>query len=160
MPCSGSLEKNVPSHPSHPYSPLDENSVKTLKKELDEIRKAAMGNEADRLIADAKEIHGVKLITARFEDYTINDLRSLSDDIKKVCQNAAMVFAAVNGQKVTFLVSLTNDLLDKGYHAGKMIKPIAAACGGGGGGKADMAQAGAKDSSKVEEAFAVAETLL
>ncbi|MCI6011831.1 MAG: alanine--tRNA ligase [Firmicutes bacterium] len=134
--------------------------LKTLKKELDEIRKAAMGNEADRLIADAKEIHGVKLITARFEDYTINDLRSLSDDIKKVCQNAAMVFAAVNGQKVTFLVSLTNDLLDKGYHAGKMIKPIAAACGGGGGGKADMAQAGAKDSSKVEEAFAVAETLL
>jgi alanyl-tRNA synthetase len=41
-----------------------------------------------------------------------------------------------------------------------MIKEIAAACGGGGGGKADMAQAGAKDPSKIKDAFAVAEKLL
>ena len=71
-----------------------------------------------------------------------------------------MVFATVNGSKVTFLVSVTDDLLDKGVHAGKMIKEIAAACGGGGGGKADMAQAGAKDPSKISDAFQVAEELL
>ena len=41
-----------------------------------------------------------------------------------------------------------------------MIKQVAAACGGGGGGKADMAQAGAKDPSKIEDAFKVAEGLL
>ncbi len=45
-------------------------------------------------------------------------------------------------------------------HAGKMIKEIAKAAGGGGGGKADMAQAGAKDPSKVEDAFAKAAELL
>jgi alanyl-tRNA synthetase len=45
-------------------------------------------------------------------------------------------------------------------HAGKMIKEIAKAAGGGGGGKADMAQAGAKDPSKVEDAFAKAEALI
>ena len=71
-----------------------------------------------------------------------------------------MVFAAANGGKVTFLVSLTDDLVEKGFHAGKMIKEIAAAAGGGGGGKANMAQAGAKDSSKIKDAFAVAEKLL
>ena len=71
-----------------------------------------------------------------------------------------MVFATVNGSKVTFLVSITDDLLEKGLHAGNMIKQIAAAAGGGGGGKADMAQAGAKDPSKINDAFAVAETLL
>ncbi|MDY3240261.1 MAG: alanine--tRNA ligase [Anaerovoracaceae bacterium] len=134
--------------------------LKALKKELEDLKKAAMGGEMDKLVSEAKEINGVKLVTARFDDYTINDLRGLSDDIKKSYKNIAMVFATVNGPKVTFLVSLTDDLLEKGYNAGKMIKPIAAACGGGGGGKADMAQAGAKDPSKVEEAFAVAETLL
>ena len=71
-----------------------------------------------------------------------------------------MVFAAQNGEKVTFLVSLTDDLVEKGYHAGKMIKQIAAAAGGGGGGKADMAQAGAKDPSKIKDAFTVAESLI
>ena len=71
-----------------------------------------------------------------------------------------MVFATQNGNKVTFLVSLTDDVVSKGYHAGKMIKEIAAAAGGGGGGKADMAQAGGKNPDKIKDAFAVAEKLL
>ena len=71
-----------------------------------------------------------------------------------------MVFAAVNEGKVTFLVSLTDDLVESGLNAGKMIKEIAKAAGGGGGGKANMAQAGAKDASKIKDAFDVAEKLL
>ena len=134
--------------------------LKALKKELEEIKKAAMGGEVDAMIASAKEIGGVRLITKEFADYSINDLRSLSDDIKKSQKGVIMVFAAVNGEKVTFLVSITDDLVEKGYHAGNMIKQVAAACGGGGGGKADMAQAGAKDSSKINDAFAVAESLI
>ncbi|MBQ1329726.1 MAG: hypothetical protein IIY50_04870, partial [Mogibacterium sp.] len=71
-----------------------------------------------------------------------------------------LVLAAVNGGKVTFIVSVSEDLIGKGYHAGKLIKDIAAAAGGGGGGKANMAQAGAKDPSKVEAALAKAEELI
>ena len=134
--------------------------LKALKKEMEELKKAAMGNEMGDMLSAAKVINDVKLVTRKFQDYSINDLRNLSDDIKKDNKGVAMVFATVNGEKVTFLVSLTDDLLEKGYHAGKMIKQIAAAAGGGGGGKADMAQAGAKDASKIEDAFAVAETLL
>lgn len=134
--------------------------LKALKKELEELKKAAMGGEVDAMIANAKEINGVKLICKEFADFQIADLRNLSDDIKAAHQGIVMVFATVNGPKVTFLVSVTDDLLDKGYHAGDMIKQIAAACGGGGGGKADMAQAGAKDASKIKEAFEVAEALI
>ena len=134
--------------------------LKALKKEMEELKKAAMGNEMGDMLKEATVINDVKLVTRKFQDYSINDLRNLSDDIKKDNKGVAMVFAAVNGEKVTFLVSLTDDLLEKGYHAGKMIKQIAAAAGGGGGGKADMAQAGAKDASKIQDAFDVAATLL
>lgn len=50
--------------------------------------------------------------------------------------------------------------MGRGGHAGKMIKEIAAAAGGGGGGKADMAQAGGKDPSKIKDALKVAEELV
>lgn len=105
-------------------------------------------------------MNGIKLIAKEFADYSINDLRGLSDQIKADNKGVAMVFAAVSGGKVTFLVSLTDDLVEQGLHAGKMIKEVAAAAGGGGGGKADMAQAGAKDPSKVSAAFANAEELI
>lgn len=137
---------------------LDE--VKALKKEISELKKAEMNKGLDTILDDAKEINGVKLITKQFNDYKINDLRDLSDKIKADNKGIAMVFAAVSGEKVTFLVSLTDDLVENGLHAGKMIKEIAKAAGGGGGGKADMAQAGAKDASKIPAAFAKAEELL
>ena len=134
--------------------------LKSLKKEIEEMKKAAMGGEADSLIAGALCIIGINLITREFDGYNINDLRSLSDDIKASEKNTCMVFATKNGEKVTFLVSLTDDVVERGYNAGKMIKDIAAAAGGGGGGKADMAQAGAKDASKIKDAFEVAKNLL
>ncbi len=134
--------------------------LKAVKKELDDVKKAAMGNATDELVKAAKEINGVKLIASRFDGAAADELRSLSDDIKKEHKGVVMVFASVNEPKVTFIVSVTDDLVEKGIHAGRMVKEIAAVCGGGGGGKADMAQAGAKDSSKISDAFAVAESLL
>lgn len=119
-----------------------------------------MGDSAGDLVKNAKEINGVKLITAKFENTDIADLRSLSDQLKAEAKDVVNVLAAENGGKVTFLVSVSDSLLEKGYHAGNMIKQIAKVAGGGGGGKADMAQAGAKDPSKIEEALAFAESLI
>ena len=134
--------------------------VKALKKEIEELKKAEMSKGLGNLMDEAADINGIRLITKQFKDYNINDLRGLSDQIKADSKNAAMVFAAVTGGKVTFLVSLTDDLVEQGFHAGKMIKEIAAAAGGGGDGKADIAQAGAKDPSKIAAAFDKARELL
>ena len=134
--------------------------LKEARKELAAYKKAEMGDTAGDLIAKAAQVNGISLIRERFDGVTVDELRNLSDDIKKRSGNTAMVFAAVNDGKLVILVSLTDDLVEKGLHAGKMVKEIASACGGGGGGKANLAQAGARDISKLEDAFAVAENLL
>ena len=140
------------------------NQIVLDNKELDNTIKALKSDEIsgslDEIIASAKDVNGVKLITRRFDNTDIEQLRNISDAVKDQADGVAMVFAAVNDGKVTFITSLTEDLVGKGYHAGKIIKEVAAAAGGGGGGKANMAQAGAKDPSKIEAAFAKAEELI
>ena len=133
---------------------------KTVKKELESLRQQSLNEESEALVKEAKEINGVRLITKVFKDVDVNDLRTISDDLKASNDNLVLVFATENNGKVTLLVSLTKDVVEKGYHAGKMIKEIAKAAGGGGGGKPDMAQAGAKDPSKIPVAFEVAASLL
>ena len=133
---------------------------RSQQKELDKMRKEEMGSGIESMLQDAKDVNGIKLITKKFDGVSIDDLRNLSDDIKKDNKDVVMVFANVNEDKVVFLVSITDELVEKGLHAGNIVKEVAKTCGGGGGGKANMAQAGAKDISKIQEAFAVAESLL
>ena len=59
--------------------------------------------------------------------------------------------------KVNLIAGVTKDLMDKGFHAGKLIKEVATRCGGGGGGRPDMAQAGGKDPAKLDSALAYVE---
>lgn len=130
-----------------------ENTIKAMKS--DEISGAL-----DEIIASAKTIGEAKLITRRFDDTDVDQLRNIADAVKAKVDGVVMVFAAVNDGKITFVASISDDLVSKGYHAGKLIKEVAATAGGGGGGKANMAQAGAKDASKVDEALMKAEEVL
>jgi alanyl-tRNA synthetase len=134
--------------------------IKTLENTIKTFKSDEISGSVDDIIKSAKDIGGVKLITKKFENTDVDQLRSISDAVKENTDDVVMVFAAVNDGRVTFIVSVSEDLIGKGYHAGKLIKDIAAAAGGGGGGKANMAQAGAKDPSKIDAAFAKAEELM
>lgn len=151
--------KTNPSGLLHRIGTLNE-ELKSAKKELEEFKRKAIGNVLELLLAEAKIINDASLICKRFDNFQIDDLRKLSDELKKREKGLVLVFAAVNDGKVTFMVSVSDDLLERGYHAGNLIKQIAAAAGGGGGGKADMAQAGAKEPGKIDDAFALAASLL
>ncbi|MBQ6388368.1 MAG: alanine--tRNA ligase [Mogibacterium sp.] len=134
--------------------------IKSLENTIKELKADEISGSLGDIIGSAKNVGGVDLITRRFEDTDVEQLRNISDAVKAAKDNVIMVFAAVNGGKVTFITSVSDDLIGKGYHAGKLIKEVAQAAGGGGGGKANMAQAGAKDASKVDVAFAKAEEVL
>lgn len=136
------------------------NEIKELENTIKSFKSDEISGVLDELVASARKIGEVELITRRFEDTDAEQLRNISDAVKERIGNIIMVFAAVNAGKVTFITAVSDDLIGKGYHAGKLIKEVAKAAGGGGGGKANMAQAGAKDPSKIDAAFSRAEEIL
>jgi alanyl-tRNA synthetase len=133
---------------------------KELEKTIKSLKSDEITGSVDEIIASAKKIGGADLITKKFEDTDVDQLRELCDAIKAKKDDAVMVFAAVNDGRPVLITAVSDTLTGKGYHAGKIIKEVAKAAGGGGGGKAGMAQAGAKDASKLDDAFAKAEEVL
>ena len=85
-------------------------------------------------------------------------MREMGDLLREKLGSAVIVLGAVVGERPTFLALVTSDLT-KRVRAGDMIKQVAAVAGGGGGGRPDMAQAGGKDPSKLDEALTLARKL-
>ena len=150
--------KTLPANLSARIASVTE-QVRTMKKQIAELKQDEMGSSVDQMLAEAKEIAGVRLITKEFSGAGIAELREMSDKVKAQAKNCVLVLAAVNEGKVSMIVSVTDDLTQR-FHAGKMVKEIAKAVRGGGGGKADMAQAGGSDPAGIPHAFEIAESLI
>jgi len=95
----------------------------------------------------------MNVLAARVSAVDMDNLRGMVDELKNKLGSAVIVLGAVDGDKVNLVAGVTKDLMDQGIHAGKIIKDVATRCGGGGGGRPDMAQAGGKDPSKLQEAL-------
>ncbi len=131
--------------------------MKELQRENESL-KAKLGNiEAGNLVNEVKEMNGVKLLAAKVQATDMNNLRNMVDDLKKKLGSAVIVLGSVQGEKVNLIAGVTEDLIAKGYHAGKLIKEVATRCGGGGGGRPDMAQAGGKNPAQLDSALNFAE---
>lgn len=133
---------------------------KALKQEILSLKKDNLEGNLQSFLDSAKTIGKARFISHIFENSSIKELREVSDQLKAGNNDLVMVLAAPEETKLSLIVSVSDGLLDQGYHAGRLIKEIAPIIGGSGGGKADMAQAGGKDSSKLQEAFNKAEELL
>ncbi|MFS0780813.1 alanine--tRNA ligase [Bacillus sp. 1P06AnD] len=145
------LKTNMKDVPSRIDSLLAE--LKELNRENESL-KTKLGNiEAGNLITSVKEINGVNVLAAKVQASDMNHLRSMADELKEKMSSGVIVLAAVQGEKVNIIAAVTGDLIPKGYHAGKLIKEVATRCGGGGGGRPDMAQAGGKNPSEVDNAL-------
>ncbi|CRK84244.1 alanine--tRNA ligase [Neobacillus massiliamazoniensis] len=130
--------------------------IKQLQRENESLS-AKLGNiEAGNLVAQAKEINGVTVLAAKVQA-DMNNLRTMADDLKQKLGSAVILLGSAHEGKVNLIAAVTKDLIDKGYHAGKLVKEAAARCGGGGGGRPDMAQAGGKDPDKLDSALQIAE---
>lgn len=137
--------------------------IEALQQQLRETERAneslqaKLANiEAASLKDDVEEINGVRVLAKRVDVSDMDALRGMMDELKSSLGSAIIVLGSAQGEKVNLVASVSKDLIDQGYHAGKLIKEVATRCGGGGGGRPDMAQAGGKDASKLEEALSYA----
>ncbi len=110
--------------------------------------------EAASLKDDVEQINGVQVLAKQVDVSDMDALRGMMDELKSSLGSAIIVLGSAQGDKVNLVASVSKDLIDQGYHAGKLIKEVATRCGGGGGGRPDMAQAGGKDPAKLNEALA------
>ncbi len=134
--------------------------VKALEKEIKEMKKAQSGDSASEAIKAAKEFGGFKVVAASVDCDDAAALRDMADSIKDKIQSGVVFLAGNSGEKVLFVAMATPDAVKAGIHAGNIIKEAAKVCGGGGGGRPDMAQAGGKDASKINDAIVKAEEVI
>jgi alanyl-tRNA synthetase len=124
-----------------------------MEREIDSLKQNAINFEVDDILKKKECVNGVNLISIKTEKKDIDDLRKMSDALRQKIKTGVVVLGSINGDKIIFIAAVTEDLIKKGYHAGKIIKSVAQITGGSGGGKPDFAQAGGKIPAKLDEAL-------
>ena len=135
--------------------------LKEKDRQIDALNNRIAASRVDDLFANAKIEKGVRIIYAAFNDVSVEMLRNMCRKVLDAAPKSVVVIAGMNEDKATFACACGKEAQQRGANAGKIVKKIAQIAGGNGGGKADMAMAGAKDVTKVDEALlAVRETVL
>lgn len=136
--------------------------VKAKDRELTELRSEISALKAGSLMDSARQVGGVRLITAEVEVSNPGELRSMCDTARDNGADIVAVFAGVNKEKGTlnFACACGADAIKLGAHAGNIVRETAKIAGGSGGGKPDSAMAGAKDASKADEALAAVDSIV
>lgn len=137
--------------------------LKNREKEIEELNDKLAQMRVESLIQNAKEIQGLKYISAKLEGIKPDSLRIMGDHLKFKAPDAIAVLASVNDDKVSVLCVCGINALKEGAHAGKIVKEISGMAGGSGGGRPDSAMGGASV-DMIDDALAasaeIVETLL
>ena len=138
------------------------NTLKTqyadAKKELQELKNKLALSQVNDIINNAEVINGVRKMIVKLNDLDKDLPMQMVNELKSKNEPYFFFLFNVSKDKVSLLCSASQDLVKNGVHCGNLIKSVAQMLGGNGGGRPDVAQAGGKDVSKVEEAIKFVET--
>ncbi|MCY4754227.1 alanine--tRNA ligase [Pelomonas aquatica] len=126
--------------------------VRQLEKELAAAKSKLASAQGDELLAQAVDVKGIKVLAARLEGADAKTLRETMDKLKDKLKTAAIVLAAVDGDKVQLAAGVTADSVGR-VKAGELVNFVATQVGGKGGGKPDMAMAGGTQPAGVAAAL-------
>ncbi|HHX74542.1 MAG TPA: alanine--tRNA ligase [Firmicutes bacterium] len=127
--------------------------LKEAQRENQRLQLKLAGMEVDGLLDRVKTTGGVQVLSARVSAGNMETLREMADRLKRKIASGIIVLGAVAEGRVLLVGAATPDLVQAGFHAGKLIGEVARLTGGGGGGRPDMAQAGGKDPDRLDDAL-------
>jgi alanyl-tRNA synthetase len=138
-----------------------QNELKDTQKQLAAVKSELAIAKSDQLLAKAESIGEFKIIVAKLGDVDTEALKTAAERLQQKLGNAAVVLASIpEPDKVSLVAAFSPEVNKKGLQAGKFIGKIAEICGGKGGGRPNLAQAGGRDASKLQEALENARNLL
>jgi alanyl-tRNA synthetase len=133
---------------------------KGVQKELEQMKRASLLDTAGSLLSQVERVAGVAVLTAVVQNGTPDGLRAMLDKFRDEVKSGVGVLGTVQNDRPLVIAMVTDDLVQKGVHAGNLVREAAQMMGGGGGGKPNLAQAGGKDANRLPEALAAVKGLV
>jgi len=124
-----------------------------LRRRLAALERASLRSEAEQLLGKVVDVEGLKVVAGRTSASGPDAMREMGDFLKAKLSSAVVVLAAVVNGSPMLVAMVTPDLVERGIHAGNLVRDAAKLMGGGGGGRPEMAQAGGKNVEKLDEAL-------
>lgn len=124
-----------------------------LEKEIDQLKAKLASQAGSDLSSQVIDVQGVKVLAQHLDGVDPQSLRSTMDQLKNKLGSAVILLATAKDKKVSLVAGVTSDLTDR-FKAGELVNHVASQVGGKGGGRADMAQAGGNEPSKLPQALA------
>ncbi len=128
--------------------------MKALQSENESLKSKVAKDALGDVMDQVQEVKGVKLLASKVTGVDMNGLRELGDQLKEKLGEGVIVLFSENESKVNLVAMATDGAMNRGAHAGNLIKGIASLVGGGGGGRPNMAQAGGKNPAGIDAAIA------
>ncbi len=137
------------------------NELKAAEKALADMKAAESAGKMKEMLASAKVVGAVRVITAAVDGLTGDGIRSMCDSCRDTAgEDAVVVLAGVGENNVTFGCYCASAAIKAGAHAGNIVREVATICGGKGGGRPDIAMAGGKDVASVQKALDAVEGIV
>jgi alanyl-tRNA synthetase len=157
------LSESIKTNPSDLVHKIElmKNDLKVLESENESLRSKLANVNLNEVISKSRfEINGIDTIIAKVSNVDSNTLRELGDNLMNQYNDIFVLLVSDFDSKVMFLAKADKSLLSRGVHCGNIIREVAKITGGGGGGRPDMAQAGGKDISKIDDAIKKAKEII
>jgi len=134
--------------------------IRDLRQSVDKMKDRIFAGDVERFLFSAKDVGGLKLVTAVRSDLDANDLRKMGDFLRDKDPDIVAVLATAGEEKITFQAVCGKNAVARGVRAGDIIRTITPICGGKGGGKPDSAMGGGRDVLKLDDAMAAVDDFL